>query len=303
MPATLLVPGTPSSAAAWNAALAPHGLALENVGASVEVVANDGHFGDAFRLPTVTEAQRRAIANVGSALVIAIEEPLQTVATALAQLVATLARAGALGVRIEQSKLGYPIAEWVTLVGSGDPWALYRATVVVLTDRGKLASCGMHVFGLPDAEVSADAARGNALLGAFNVFQLAEDPVLRSGETFAPDAETPRRVLDRRPDVRYPSSHPCHNPFGVWAFGPEGGKGRALPQNDVVFMPALAALLAAAEKHKGAPLTEAEVEAIRDKASCMTVSPRHAQALERSRGYADLDPERAFAQWQLLRAR
>jgi hypothetical protein len=34
----------------------------------------------------------------------------------------------------------------------------------------------------------------------------------------------------------------------------------------------------------------------------MMMKQRDQQKLERSRGYADLDPERAWEQWQLLRA-
>jgi hypothetical protein len=35
----------------------------------------------------------------------------------------------------------------------------------------------------------------------------------------------------------------------------------------------------------------------------MTMASRDAQALERARGYADIEPERAFVRWQLLRGR
>lgn len=163
------------------------------------------------------------------------------------------------------------------------------------------ASTADDSFGLPDARVTADGLDGNELLGSFNVFQLADDPVLRSGETFAPDAQTPRRVLQRSPDARYPASHACHNPFGVWELGPRGGVGRRLNELEFVLTPSLAALLAAAEKQKGTPLTEAEVGAIRDEAVCMTMKPRNARTIERSRGYADIEPDRAFEHWQLLR--
>lgn len=126
--------------------------------------------------------------------------------------------------------------------------------------------------------------------------------MLRSGETFAPDAETPRRVLQRNPAADYPSGHPCHNPFGIWTLGPPGGKARPLGETEVVFTPSLAAILMASEEKQGSPLTRAQVEAIRDEAVCMAMTPRHARDLERSRGYADLEPELAWEHWQLLRA-
>lgn len=64
-----------------------------------------------------------------------------------------------------------------------------------------------------------------------------------------------------------------------------------------VFMPALVAILHAAEQEKGAPLTEAEVLAIRDNAVCMTVPLSVANDLERSRGYSDISPEDCWHGW------
>lgn len=64
------------------------------------------------------------------------------------------------------------------------------------------------------------------------------------------------------------------------------------------FIPALIVVLTHAEQQKGAPLTEAEVLEIRDNATCM-MSPRSmAQAMAEKRGYADLDPENVWAEWQ-----
>lgn len=68
-----------------------------------------------------------------------------------------------------------------------------------------------------------------------------------------------------------------------------------------VFMPALVVILHAAEKEKGAPLTEAEVLAIRDDAVCMTVPLSVANDLERSRGYSDISPEDCWDEWLSVR--
>ncbi|SNR29151.1 hypothetical protein [Actinomadura mexicana] len=69
----------------------------------------------------------------------------------------------------------------------------------------------------------------------------------------------------------------------------------------VVFMPALVVVLHAAEQEKGAPLTEAEVLALRDNATCMTVPLSVASDLERSRGYADIPPENLWPEWLSVR--
>ena len=66
-------------------------------------------------------------------------------------------------------------------------------------------------------------------------------------------------------------------------------------------VPALVAVLARLEQDKGAPLTEAEVIAARDRAACIAM-PRHAyEAVSAARGYDDIDPELAWQEWQRVR--
>ncbi|MEM7477122.1 MAG: DUF2314 domain-containing protein [Planctomycetota bacterium] len=67
------------------------------------------------------------------------------------------------------------------------------------------------------------------------------------------------------------------------------------------FVPALGAVLIAAEDKKGEPLTEEEVLEIRDSAVCMMVPPENVAKLSESRGYKDLDPENCWYDWQMLR--
>ncbi len=73
------------------------------------------------------------------------------------------------------------------------------------------------------------------------------------------------------------------------------------PQLIPVFIPALVVLLHHAERLKGSPLTEQEVLAIRDQGACMMMRVEHAVALDEKRGYNDIDPERAWEQWQEAR--
>jgi hypothetical protein len=66
-------------------------------------------------------------------------------------------------------------------------------------------------------------------------------------------------------------------------------------------VPALVAVLLAKEIEKGSPLTQDEVAEIADKAECIAM-PRHARKkVDEGRGYDDIDPERAWEQWQLVR--
>jgi hypothetical protein len=265
----------------------------------------DGSFGKAFSYGTTSDAEQRAFDMVPGALVLSLPVDLHRERTAVASLVQALAACGALAVRFEESKLGYPIARWLELVSGPNPWSLYRAVIVMLGDGTAARTCGMHAFSLPDAQISldeaTDATAANALLGALNVFQISEDPLLLGGHTFAPDASTPRRVLQRWPDDGYPAGHACHNPFGVWRLGPPGGEGVPGSALAFTFMPALAVLLLAAEQKHGRPLTRAEVEQLTADAVGMSVKHEDARALERERGYADLDPRHVWEQWQIFR--
>ncbi|WP_299752966.1 hypothetical protein [uncultured Tateyamaria sp.] len=82
-------------------------------------------------------------------------------------------------------------------------------------------------------------------------------------------------------------------------------KGKPKPEKNeqlvLVFVPALVAILKAAEDDKGSPLEEKEVLTIRDKATCMAVSMPYAVALEEQRGYPDISAETVWEDWKVLR--
>lgn len=69
----------------------------------------------------------------------------------------------------------------------------------------------------------------------------------------------------------------------------------------LVFVPALVALLTAAEDKKGAPLTELEVCDIRDRATCVALPFSTALAMEAERGYPDIVAEDCWYEWQRVR--
>jgi hypothetical protein len=289
---TLFVPGAPASA---KAGLDPS--------VEVEWVENDGAFGKAFSFGTVAPDVVAAIDAAPGALVLHWPVDLRDGRKDMVATVERLRDAGALAVRLEQSKLGWDVARWLDQFSSDDEWAWHRAAIAFLVGKQALQSCGMHAFSLPDVRIRLDGDRAalQELGTQLNVYQLAEDPVIRSGQTFAPDAETPRRVVERWPDTEYPPDHACHNPYGVWRLGAPGGKARSMGELVPVFVPALRPILAALEGQAGKPLTKPQVEAARDEGVCVAMEPRDAQQLERSRGYADLDPELAWEQWKLVR--
>jgi len=309
---TLFVPGTPDSVGAWTKALHGGGLRIEGdalvgdgLDARVEVewVVSDGTFGAAFSYGTIEGALVETIDAAPGALVLDFPDDLRDGRAQIVGVVERLRDAGALAVRLEQSKLGWEISRWIDAFSSDDAWLWHRTAVVFLASGDVLQSCGMHAFSLPDVRVDVDGDPGELqqLATLLSVYQLTEDPAIVSGETFAPDRETPRRVVERWPDTEYPSEHPCNNPYGVWRLGPPGGTARPRGETIPVFVPALHAVLLAIQTRSGAPLTREQVESLRDQAACIAMTARDAQHLERSRGYADLDPEHAWEQWQLVR--
>ena len=76
-----------------------------------------------------------------------------------------------------------------------------------------------------------------------------------------------------------------------------------MTEEDLVieFTPPLVALLLAAERAKGSPLTEEEAIDVRDNAACIRLRRFTSEAMAAERGYADLDPERCFEEWQVVR--
>lgn len=303
---TLLAPGTAVDEQAWKAQLATAGIEWEEgklnfegltFELEAEFIENDGGFGDAFSFGTVPPEQVKQLAAAPGALIIYGAADLHDGRGAYVALARALKQAGALALRLEQSRAGWLINDWLSMMSSPNPMEHYKACVVVLDGDEGSQSCGMHAFSLPDV-----ASSDTLLVQTFNVFQLEEEPVLLSGHTFSLDEESPKRELIRWPDLGYPRSHPCNNPFGVWRLGAPGAKTLTPPNPVPVFMPPLLGLLTALEDDKGSPLTEAEVLKVRDTGVCITMEPGDVQRLERTRGYADLEPALVWPQWQALQS-
>jgi hypothetical protein len=69
----------------------------------------------------------------------------------------------------------------------------------------------------------------------------------------------------------------------------------------LVPIPAFVTILAALERDKGSPLTENEVLEARDQANCVAMPVSVRDQMARERGYADIDMENAWAEWQAVR--
>jgi hypothetical protein len=69
-----------------------------------------------------------------------------------------------------------------------------------------------------------------------------------------------------------------------------------------LFMPSLVSTLLANERKNGAPLSQKQVEAIRDSATITVAPPEAAKAVADGRGYQDIDPRHAWREWSAIRA-
>lgn len=309
---TMFVPGTPSTAAAWNEALTSDGISIQ-AGAlmgtgfetppKVSFVPQDGTFRQAFSHCALSDEIRTRLEAVPGALIVHWPIDMREARGQMVRVVTCMRDAGAVAVRLEQSKLGWDVDRWIELFSSDAAGDWHLASIIWLRSKKVIQSCGMHLFSSPDVQVplKGATANANALGEALNLYQLAEDPLLSSGQTFAPGATARRRVIERWPDTNYPTGHPCHNPYGVWHLGPPGGKSRSLGALELTCVPTLYTVLMAAEKEEAAPLTRKQVLAIRDRAPCIALPPREAQSVERARGYADLNLEHVWEQWRMVR--
>jgi hypothetical protein len=129
-----------------------------------------------------------------------------------------IARAGGMAIKLESSGIAHEWDRWFTLIDSENLFDTYCASVVLVRDEQNYYSCGMHIFGLPEAQVSNSTPIDEAadLLNRFNIWQILERPELESGHTFSLTADSPHFELELITDERHPDNDLFHNPQGIW---------------------------------------------------------------------------------------
>ncbi len=209
---------------------------------------------------------------------------------------------GGCGVRVEGSGLASSWDPWFEALASDGIDELVSAAVLYSFDGRRYFSSGMHYFDLPDVELSEiEPEQAAAWLHAFCTFCVGERPVLATGHTFAPLPGSERHCLERWPDSRHSADDGRHNPYGLWrALGPSEEWLKPVEQA-YVFVPSLTELLMGAEGQRGGALNRDEVESILEHAAVIAMDHADARAMEVARGFADLEPERVWDQWQLVR--
>jgi hypothetical protein len=286
------------------AVLLPDGGALQAGEVRVDVVEDDA-LADGFCWGRGGPLDAELVKRVGActhAALIEIGGCLDNDVPALAKLGVALRDLGGVAIRMEASGAACSWGPWLADFESGELARIYARTVLLVGDDGMMFTCGMHQFDLPDAQIAiGDASEAALWLDALCEYQLEERPALLSGHTFRPDSDAERRVLERWPDSHHHPDDGRHNPFGQWRIQTPEVATVTAGGLALMIIPSLAAQLTFAERSKGSPLSQADVETLTSNASAIAMEPQQALAMERSRGYADIEPELAWEQWQLVR--
>ena len=129
-----------------------------------------------------------------------------------------LSRSGGIAAKLETSGIAHDWEQWFGLLRSDNPFDTYRGSVVLVGDDQFFYSCGMHNFGLPDAQISNrfDPGEGADLLNRFNYWQIVEKPVLEPGHTFSLTETSPHFQLELLEDPRHGDDNTFRNPNGIW---------------------------------------------------------------------------------------
>lgn len=266
--------------------------------ARIMLIRNPDGYGDLFQWSRSGAADAELVAAAAtcpSAALVEFGAPLHTAGEPLARIVGALRQAGAVGVRVEASGAAMTWASWDDAMA--DPTALVGHATLVFNTEGTVFTTGMHAFERPDIQVEADDPH---LVQVLANYQVVDDPVFATGHTFSIGPDAPRWALERWPDHRHSINDGRYNTYGVWRLvHPEN----ALAAFETVptIIPSLVAVLTSLEVKNERPLTEAQVRKVVEDAPSIAVEVSAAIAMERARGYVDIEPRLAWEQWQIVR--
>jgi hypothetical protein len=192
-------------------------------GFTVEVYGHDAHLQEAFRVAGGGGISLSDLAAIGQHQHTLYSHGSGTSPEGAREMLRVgvgLLNAGGLGVKVESSGIAHSAIRWRELAASERLVDVYTAFVTLIGAKDCFCSCGMHVFGLPDAAVPRDLHTRTAaqLLHSFNNYLLGERPSLADGHTFSISADAPRFRLHKIPCDTYEPQHPFHNPHGMWKF-------------------------------------------------------------------------------------
>ncbi len=137
----------------------------------------------------------------------------------LAKLAELLCESGGIGVRVETSGKAFEKDRWIELSSQGTDANIYELFVIdsLVLHNGTTYSCGMHNLGLMDVIVSGVEFReAHKLVRMFNYHRIIDKPVIKSGETFSLDIDSPKYLIIEEHQQLYDVNSLFYNPFGIW---------------------------------------------------------------------------------------
>ena len=125
---------------------------------------------------------------------------------------------GGLAVHIASAGITHHKNTWLAKYSSDDVFDIYSLYVALVEAEDSFFSCGMHNFG--KADVFLDAAEDVNLaiyvMNVFNYYRLTEFPLLKDGQTFQPDLESPMYQMKWTKSIADVSEEMLHNQYGYW---------------------------------------------------------------------------------------
>jgi hypothetical protein len=181
-------------------------------------------------VPSMTPADRDAIARHRAVAYILspsmAADRAQELSREMLAVTAALLDSGGVAAKSESAGIAHGRERWLALAArASEPDPVIRAGALQaawvrrpIHESGVLYSCGMHLLGEPDIEISARVPDREAVgwIDALAIYLLAEKPArgVHDGEGFRQVAEGPRKVLRFVPCTRYDADDFFFNPHG-----------------------------------------------------------------------------------------
>ncbi|HEY3291917.1 MAG TPA: hypothetical protein VGK87_17430, partial [Anaerolineae bacterium] len=137
---------------------------------------------------------------------------------------AAILHAGGFAVKVESSGAVHSAASWLAQAARCETHvgALYIGFVALNSRQQQVYSCGMHLFGLPDAitQLTTSPLSAGELLRGFLMSMLHEQPSLFSEVSTLDDGAGHRYLLTLEVCTFFEPDDPYYNPHGLWRLNP-----------------------------------------------------------------------------------
>ncbi|CAG7652764.1 hypothetical protein PAESOLCIP111_06622 [Paenibacillus solanacearum] len=135
----------------------------------------------------------------------------------ISNVITGLLKSGGIAVKIENSGIAHSFEDWISM-NSEEISELFNSFVTFARSEEFYYSCGMQVFGLPDATIETIVSPEEAgyVLSNFLYFILTENPKLNNGETFSVSLDDTKYKLNFTDCNYFDKDELFYNPYGIW---------------------------------------------------------------------------------------